>query len=79
MSTNRNRFRGVTHSRTYRIMLLKELYPPYWDDGDAFYRPKGWRNKRRKKQIMHFEYRMYRTWKHNRKTKYKMKKSYDAL
>lgn len=45
------------NSRTYKLILDNMLYPPYWDDG----LPK----------ICGYEYRQYRSWKHNRKKQYK--------
>lgn len=44
---------------------------PYWDEGISFYPRyrRGFKNPN--KTIMSYQVRMYRTWKHNRKTKYK--------
>ena len=44
---------------------------PYWDEGINFY-PKyrrGFKNSNR--TIMSYQVRMYKTWKHNRKTQWK--------
>ncbi len=91
----RARLKNETDSRTYRI-VWKEL-EPYWDDGiywhpklkrtSSLYRPYGYSYHRmykrwNKKKIMNYQRRMYRTWKHTRKTQYKiklMKKNQDFL
>ena len=59
------------HRREYRILFLKEEFPPYWDEGLNFY--PIWRRgcKNPHKQIMSYQRRMYKTWKHNRKTQWK--------
>ncbi len=70
-NTNRAKLNKAQTGREYHIMLLNDLYPPYWDDGVNFH-PKYRRGyKEPKKQIMHYQVRMYRTWKYNRKTKWK--------
>ena len=58
-----------TNARALRIEHLNVLYPPYWDEGRCIHKSKG----RRKKQLMTFKYRESRTWKHNRKTRWKRK------
>lgn len=73
MSKNRNRskFLGAKNGRQYRMMLMSELYPDYWDEGMVFYpkyRP-GTRSVYPK--LTGWKMRQYRTWKHNRKTQYK--------
>lgn len=60
MSINKNRkkYNKAFNNSEYKKMLLRELYPPYWDDGIIYgYYP--------------MKIRMYRTWKHNRKTQWK--------
>jgi hypothetical protein len=44
---------------------------PYWDEGITFYPKykKGFKNTNKK--IMSYQVRMYKTWKHNRKTRWK--------
>jgi hypothetical protein len=61
----------TTNRREYHILFLKEEYPPYWDEGVHFY-PR-WRRgyKNTHKEIMSYQVRMYKTWKHNRKTQWK--------
>jgi hypothetical protein len=65
--------KNTTNRRVYHILILKQLYPPYYDEGTIFY-PKyrrGYKNPH--KQLMSYEVRMYRTWKYNRKTQWKSK------
>lgn len=62
----------TTDSRTYKIIVLQELYPPYYDEGWNYHKAKGWTTKRKKVQILHHKYREYRTWKYNRKLQYKI-------
>ncbi len=72
MSVNRNRSKSdhITDGRTYRLMEINENYPPYWEEGYRYHKSKGickWKTK----QLLQYEVRMYRTWKHNRKTQWK--------
>ena len=55
-------------SQTYRRILLKKNYPPYWDDGLVYcnYGTRGFRSGRRKKRILNHQRRQFRTWKFNR-------------
>jgi hypothetical protein len=73
MSKNRNRgfLNQAKNSREYSILWIEENYPPYWDDGLNLY--PVWRRgfKNSGKQIESYKMRMYRTWKHNRKTQWK--------
>lgn len=74
MSTNRNRAKlnKAQNGRDYQLVWINELYPMYWDEGVNFfprYR-KGFKNSN--KQIMSYQVRMYRTWKHNRRTQWKI-------
>lgn len=50
-------------NKEYKNKIFKVKYPPFWDDGVIF-----------RKGLFHYQYRMYRTWKYNRKTQYKLKK-----
>ena len=73
MSQKRNRayLNKAKNGRIYHIMLLNDLYPPYWDEGTEFcpqYR-RGFKNPN--KQLLMYQVRMYKTWKHNRKTQWK--------
>ncbi len=73
MSTNRSRakFNKAHNGREYRIEIFQKIYPPYYDDGINFFPKyrKGFKNPI--KRIMGYQVRMYRTWKHNRKTQWK--------
>jgi hypothetical protein len=59
----------TTHNKEYNIVTRKK--DPYWDEGIMFhpkYR-KGYKNPN--KQLMKFQVRMYKTWKHNRENQYR--------
>jgi hypothetical protein len=73
MSINRNRkkYNLSNNNHEYRILWLKDYYPPYWDDGTNYHHEGRIGFKHSNKCIMNFQYRMYRTWKHNRKTQWK--------
>lgn len=72
MSVNRfsrQKLSTVCDRRTYTIVNYD--VDPYWDEGLTFY-PKfrrGYKNPN--KQILNYQRRMYRTWKHNRKHQWK--------
>ena len=69
--TNRANLNKANNRKEYRCILFNELYPDYWDDGINFY-PKYRRGfKNPNKTITRWEMRSYRSWKYNRKTKYK--------
>jgi len=61
----------VTDNKTYNI-LTKDDTDPYWDEGLHFY-PEYSRitKKYKKKQLLMYQIRMYKTWKHNRNKQYK--------
>lgn len=63
MSTNRNRAKlnKAHNGNEYRKLLMMEEYPIYWDEGITYYGNK-----------MSYQVRMYKTWKHYRKTQYKV-------
>lgn len=66
----RSSLKNETNGRAYHITVIK--VEPYWDDGICFHKSRGKRTlKKLKKEITSWQYRMYRTWKYNRKTKYK--------
>ena len=65
------RIKTTMYRKEYKILFLKEEFPPYWDEGLNLY-PKYRRGfKNPKKTIMSYQKRMYRTWKHNRKRQWK--------
>jgi hypothetical protein len=73
MSINRNRAKlnKAKCGRDYHLMWLDQLYPIYWEEGVNFYPQyrRGFKNPR--KRIQRYKQRMYQSWKHNRKTKWK--------
>ena len=69
------RYRGKLNkavtSREYKIILIDMLYPDYWDDGLNFL-PRNRRGfKNSGKQLLRYQMREYKSWKHNRRTQYK--------
>jgi len=65
MSKNRNRAKlnKALINIEYKILFLKELYPPYYEEGWI------WKNP----NLPNHKGREYKTWKHNRKTQYKIR------
>ena len=59
----------TTHRKEYKL-ATNGSFDPYWDDYYKYYRPKG-RRKYKARELLHFQVRMYRSWKHNRKTQWK--------
>ncbi len=59
--TNRSRLNKATCSKHYKLIWLNEEFPPYWDEGLNFI-----------KGHSAAKYRSYKTWKHNRKTQWKI-------
>lgn len=63
---------AASFNRIYKIKnIFKKYYPPYWDEGLRYYpkyRP-GRTNPH--KRLLSYQVRMYRSWKHNRKPKFK--------
>jgi hypothetical protein len=62
--------RTTTCRKVYNIVTRG--LDPYWDEGISFYPSyrKGFKNPT--KRIMSYQVRMYKTWKHNRKTQWKI-------
>lgn len=61
----------TTCSRVYKIVTNPDYGDPYWDEYINYY-PKWKRGfKNPNKRIMSYQVRMYKTWKHNRKTQWK--------
>jgi hypothetical protein len=75
MSKNRNRAKlnKANTGREYHQIGMNEVYPMYWDEGIMFYPRyrRGFRNPN--KVLQRYKQRAYRSWKHNRKTKWKEK------
>jgi len=71
-SRNRAKLNKAQDSKEYLAIQYDIEYPLYWDEGCSMY-PR-WKNsgsKNSNKQIFYYQKRMYRTWKHNRKTQWK--------
>ena len=62
--------RTTTCRKEYKV-ITRFLDVPYWDEGINYYPRfrRGYKNSNR--QIMSYQIRMYKTWKHNRKTQWK--------
>ena len=76
MSINRNRAKLNKAHNNKEYKLIEWFSDPYWDEGVKWY-PKGNRHSHSGKKIWsgkHYSYqiRMYKTWKHNRKTQWKV-------
>lgn len=78
-NTNRAKLKLANNNQEYRIIWFNFEYPPYWDECVGYHYKRtrksvvGSKSYRcwKRKEIMHHEYRMYRTWKHNRKNQWK--------
>jgi hypothetical protein len=55
----------------YHKMLIKMLYEPYWDECIVFYPRRNRGTHHCRPKLMSYQVRMYKTWKHNRKTQWK--------
>jgi len=67
---NRNRGQAITDNHTYRVMVVLDS-DPYFDEGYTCHYSKGWKTHRNRKTVSHVQYRMFRTWKHNRRHQWK--------
>ena len=79
MSKNRNRAKlnKAINNIEYKILYYQEKYPLYWDECYGYYgnhkkHKRGflW-DSRPRKRLLFYQIRMYKSWKHNRKTQYK--------
>lgn len=64
--------RTTTSRKEYKVATNDKMREWWWDECITYYplvRTRG--AKRPNKQIMSYQVRMYRTWKHNRKTQWK--------
>ena len=61
----------TTCNKEYKIVTNEKFSEPYYDEGINYYPEyrRGYKNSN--KQIMSYQVRMYRTWKHNRKNQWK--------
>lgn len=64
MSINRNRAKleKAKCNKDHNKIFLKELYPPYYEDGWTWHHG----------DFPNHKWREHRTWKYNRKTQYKI-------
>lgn len=62
-NVNRAKLKKCITNKEYKSINILIKYPPYWDDGIIM-----------RKGLFHYQYRMYRSWKHNRRKQYKTKK-----
>lgn len=63
----------TTDRRTYHIIRCVDQDPWTEDYGHIKRRNKGYRGYWKSKEIWQHQVRMYRTWKHHRKTQWKLK------
>jgi hypothetical protein len=69
----RNKIARATMYRNEYNREAKGMRDWYWNDGITFYPIYRAGRKNPHKQIMRYQARMYRTWKHNRRTQWKAK------
>lgn len=72
MSKNFNRAKA-SKCNSRKELKIKVVYynDPYWEDHWSKHTKYNWGSKQPNKVLYQFQYRMYRSWKHNRKTQYK--------
>ena len=72
INLNRSKLKYARDNHEYRILFLKQEYPPYWDECQYLYPRKAhcWA-KSTGKRLMSYQLRMYKTWKHNRLTQWR--------
>lgn len=73
MSVNKSRakLKKANNGREYHIIWLNELYPMYWDECVPMYPRYNPGFKSPNKRLPRYKQRIFRTWKHNRKTQWK--------
>lgn len=59
----------TTSRKEYKIVTTG-MCIPYWDEGYNYYKLSEWK-KNNKRRLLMYQVRMYKTWKHNRKTQWK--------
>lgn len=70
---NRKKSESILNRKNYKIITTIDD-DPYWDEGLSFHKSKGWRNKskaQRKKELLCYQVRQYKTWKYNRLNQWK--------
>lgn len=63
----------TTNRRVYHILRCvdQDPYPEYYEYGHIIHRKKGRRGHWKSREIWIWQRRMYRTWKHTRRTQWK--------
>jgi hypothetical protein len=61
----------ATMSRKVYNIVSRGLDDPYWDEGIMFYPRRNRGTNHCHPQLMSYQVRMYKTWKHNRKHQWK--------
>jgi hypothetical protein len=59
----------TTDRKEYKIVTNPDMKNPYWDEGFYYYNETKYNKKKR--LLLMYQVRMYKTWKHNRKTQWK--------
>ena len=67
----RTKSNNATSRKEYKVLSNIIDQEPYWDEGLKFYPSYNRGFKNPNKQLMSFQIRMYKTWKHNRNNQYK--------
>jgi hypothetical protein len=67
--------RTTMDRRAYKIFTDPDFKDPYYDEAWHYHTTSAysWSFKWKRKQILAYQVRMYKTWKHNRKTQWKEK------
>jgi hypothetical protein len=73
MSINYNRAitKNCKTSKEYKVRQINIDFPPYWDEGVSFYPRHNRGTHSANPKLYSYQIRMYRTWKHSRKTQWK--------
>ena len=67
---NRSKGKGITDNHTFRVKAVLDL-DRYWDDYTTYYPKRNRGTHHCYPQLYSYQIRMYRTWKHSRKTQWK--------
>jgi len=67
----RTRSKLIYTNKEYKFLVGIYCDDPYWNEGITYYPKYRFGFKNPNKRIMSYQIRMYKTWKHNRKTQYK--------
>lgn len=67
----RRTLKNTDNRGEYNKLVHKWNYDPYWDEGIKFYPRRNRGTHHCDPQLMSYQVRMYRTWKHNRKHQWK--------